>query len=506
MPQKIFQKILLLICVCFLAACGVQETETITPETHETPALPDTYSASIEEEKKVQLAIERRKEQTQIRKGDYMMTKNNPRAALEYYLPILAKLPDDIVLYQKIAKAYYGLKDWKNAYAYFVRVPISELTEEEISDMILSLFYSENAYDRTTELQKFAFTEHQREYYEIMSSCYFGIETCADKLWNYQWSEPRLLELQKIVKDSYKVTPDQQYRNLLIAQKLYEQKMFRIVGMITSEILANNPNYHEAKKMRAFSLYELGKYADARDLMLSYFQDNSDDIEVIIRLGETYTFLWDYKTANLYLNNAIMAGYTPKTILERRLAYNYAKLGDTEWMTKVLSYLLQEENVTEDDFAVAISLAIEKNDYNRAYSWAYAGIKKFPNSKILAPLYIQSLRLANKKTDALVYISGLSENMLNLPMVQLEKWILLFSQENFEDSEKIFDELIAYDENADFAIEAQEYKDKITEIKKQKEAEAAALSGALLSGSTLSGEIIQTEATSTNFSKNFWDD
>ncbi len=90
-------------------------------------------------------------------------------------------------------------------------------------------------------------------------------------------------------------------------------------------------------------------------------------------------------------------------------------------MTKVLSYLLQEENVTEDDFAVAISLAIEKNDYNRAYSWAYAGIKKFPNSKILAPLYIQSLRLANKKTDALVYISGLSENMLNLPMVQLEK-------------------------------------------------------------------------------------
>lgn len=67
--------------------------------------------------------------------------------------------------------------------------------------------------------------------------------------------------------------------------------MFRIVGMITSEILANNPNYHEAKKMRAFSLYELGKYADARDLMLSYFQDNSDDIEVIIRLGETYTFL-----------------------------------------------------------------------------------------------------------------------------------------------------------------------------------------------------------------------
>lgn len=505
MKTKFLQKFLWIPLLLLIASCA-QEKEIITPETHTTPELPQTYDASIEEEKKVQLAIERRKEQTQIRKGDYMMTKNNPRAAIEFYLPLLTKLPDDIVLYKKIAKAYFGLKDWKNAYAYFVRVPISELSEEEISEMILSLFYSEHSYDRGVELQKFAFTDHQREYYEIMNFCYYGIETCADKLWNYAWDEPKLLELQKIVKDSYKVTPDQQYRNLLIAQKLYEQKMFRIVGMITSEILANNPNYHEAKKMRAFSLYELGKYSDSVELMLSYFEDNSDDMEVIIRLGEAYTFLEDYKTANLYLNNAIMAGYSPKTILERRLAYNYAKLSDTEGMTKVLSYLLQEENVTEDDFAVAISLAVEKSEFQRAYSWAYAGIKKFPNSKILAPLYIQSLRLAGKKTDALVYVSGLSEAMLNLPMIQLEKWILLFSQENFEDSEKIFDELIAYDDNADFAMEAAEYKEKIQEIKKQKEAEAALLSGATVSGETLSGTRVSTPTTTQNISTNFWDE
>ena len=53
-------------------------------------------------------------------------------------------------------------------------------------------------------------------------------------------------------------------------------------------------------------------------------------MEIIIRLGEVYTYLVDYVSANLYFNNAITQGYTPKTILERRLAYNYAKLGDTE--------------------------------------------------------------------------------------------------------------------------------------------------------------------------------
>lgn len=40
-------------------------------------------------------------------------------------------------------------------------------------------------------------------------------------------------------------------------------------------------------------------------------------------------------------------------------------------MTKVLSYLLQEEDVAEDDFAVGITLAIMKNETQRAYSWAY---------------------------------------------------------------------------------------------------------------------------------------
>lgn len=88
---------------------------------------------------------------------------------------------------------------------------------------------------------------------------------------------------------------------------MYEYKMYRIVGMITSEILANEQNYQEAKKMRAFALYELGKYQEAKELLLSYLESNSEDMEVIIRLGEVHTFLKDYISANLYFNNAILA-------------------------------------------------------------------------------------------------------------------------------------------------------------------------------------------------------
>ena len=74
------------------------------------------------------------------------------------------------------------------------------------------------------------------------------------------------------------------------------------------------------------------------------------------------------------MNNAILAGYTPKINLERRLAYNYSLLSDTVGMMKVLNYLLQEQDATEDDYAVAISAAINLSDYSRAQNWAEQGL------------------------------------------------------------------------------------------------------------------------------------
>lgn len=248
--------------------------------------------------------------------------------------------------------------------------------------------------------------------------------------------------------------------------RLYEQGMYRLSGMITSEILAAIPQYQEVKKLRAFSLYELGKYHESREILLEYLVSHPDDLEVIVRLGEIATFLGDYLTANLYFNNAIMAGYTPKTLIERRLAYNYAKIGDKEGMKKVLAYLLQEEDVAEDDFAVAISLAISQNENIRAYAWAHEGIKRFPESKILTPLYLQSLRLVGKYSDAEMILNALTSDIQSLPLVQLEKAILLFHRSEYTDAQAIFGVLRDLDPNADFSYEAEEYLLQIRAIEK----------------------------------------
>jgi uncharacterized protein HemY len=114
-------------------------------------------------------------------------------------------------------------------------------------------------------------------------------------------------------------------------------------------------------------------------------------------------------------------------------------------MEKVLGYLLQEKDVTEDDFAVAISLAFDQNDNNRAYSWAFEGTHRFPDSKTLLPLYLQALRLSGNTHQAQVLIDSLPETTRNLPLIRLEQGILYYRAARYTEAKRIFESLSAFD-------------------------------------------------------------
>ncbi len=289
--------------MCLLALTGcvsmpdakntaTESTSGVTiSETGEKESPLDTYQSHLDESTKVDLARNRRSQLDDIRKGDYMMTKHNPEAALGFYLPVLEKLPEDVVLEKKIAMAYFLMKDWRNAYAHFIRVPFSELSQDEQSSVLFALFYDEHPPERSQEIEKLPLSVGDKEYITIMNGCYGGAEACFNALHAYSGSETRVLDLQKIKDDAPKISPDVNYRDFMLATKLYEQKMYRIAGMIASEILARDPTYIPVKKLRGFALFELGKYNEARDILVSYLELRPDDTEVIVRLGEVFTFL-----------------------------------------------------------------------------------------------------------------------------------------------------------------------------------------------------------------------
>ena len=203
----------------------------------------EKYQKELTDAERIELIRERRKELDSIRKGDYFALKNNPDEALTYYLTVAEKLPDDVVIQKKIGHAYYLKKDWKNAYAAYVRTPIDELTVDEQAEMLTSLFSDESQFDRIGELSRIPTATGTQDYYRILDTCYTGIHNCIVSTLAYSGTSTEVMSLQSGIRDAAKISPDYQYRNFTTAAKLYEYGAYRASAILSREILANRPDY-----------------------------------------------------------------------------------------------------------------------------------------------------------------------------------------------------------------------------------------------------------------------
>jgi hypothetical protein len=92
----------------------------------------------------------------------------------------------------------------------------------------------------------------------------------------------------------------------------------------------------------------------------------------------------DYETSNIYFNKAVLGGYKPKTVVERKLAYNYYVLDLPKNMFQVLGYLMLEPDVTEADVNNAVYLALSYDEMRNAGEWIKIGKEKFLEAQNLA--------------------------------------------------------------------------------------------------------------------------
>lgn len=452
-------KYILLIFLVVLTWC-TSVTSTETSEKTWTSGI--AYKKNLDPDVIVSLAKKRKSYMVGIRKGDFYSLRNAPEEALSYYLSVHEKLPDDQIVSKKIAHVYFLLKNWTQSYQTYVTVPIGEMTEDEQSEFFSALFFDESRTDRLSELERIPTSTGSKDYYKLVDACYTWAHNCVTLIQSYSGSEVRIQDLQSQIKKAEKVSTDTSYRNFLLAAKFYEQGMFRVSEKLTREILIDRPDYNEVVKMLGFSLYELGNYEESKKFLLKYLEKNPTDLETIVRMGEVHFSLGDYVSSNLYINNAILAWYTPKTNLERRLAYNYSLLGDTPGMIKVLNYLLQETDATQDDYAVAISAALAQWDNERARNWAAQWLGLYKNSNMLKPLYIEALRLTGDRDSASSIIQNTTEeDMVKNPHYILEKAILLFDSGNITEAKKVFTTILSLEWWEDVNTEAKAYVDRI---------------------------------------------
>lgn len=330
-----------------------------------------------------------------IRKGDYLSLKNDRESALRSYLSAYVRLKDDNVLERKIAGAYFDLKEFGNAYKYYKRVPFVDLEDREKKQMLQSIMFDESIPIKSAEIKKLGLSQDELTYYWYVENCYTGIHNCVVALQTYTGSFTETKKLKDITYSYEKVSADFQYRNALLAWALFESEQYLASMKIAREITEKRPDYIIALKIAGYSAYELGKYREANTYLARYYTFETKDAKIAYILGLTNYYLEDYVTSNLYFNTAVLGGYTPKTELERRLVYNYYVLDDKKAMFKIFRYLLEEPDVTEDDFIIAVHIAQTDNNRAKAFLWANRGIEKFSDSDMLLALRAQTYLLTN---------------------------------------------------------------------------------------------------------------
>lgn len=305
------------------------------------------------------------------------------------------------MLERKIAGAYFDLKDFGGANKYYMKVPFVDLEESEKKKMITALMFDESITIKSTEIQKLGLSSDEMEHHGYVENCYTGIHNCVTGLESYSGSFEPTKKLKNIIDTYMKVSSDFQYRNILLAGAFFESKEYLAGAKIAAEIVEKRPDYKIAYKIAGYCNYELGKYQEANTYLGKYYAFESKDFATAYTLGLTNYYLEDYTTSNLYFNTAVLNGYTPKTELERRLLYNYYILGDKKGMFKIFRYLLKEPDVTEDDFVIAVYIAIEENDRAKGFLWVNEGMEKFSTSDML---YAEraNLYLLNNNTDKAV--------------------------------------------------------------------------------------------------------
>lgn len=376
------------------------------------------------------------------------------------------RLKDDNVLERKIAGAYFDLKDFSNAYKYYIKVPFVDLEETEKKKMLSALMFDESIIIKGTEIQKLGLPQDETEYYSYIENCYTGIHNCVTSLDSYTGSYEPIGKLKNIIDTYMKVSSDFHYRNILLAGAFFESKEYLAGAKIAAEITEKRPDYKIAYKIAGYCNYELGKYKESNTYLGKYYAFDTKDISTAYTLGLTNYYLEDYTTSNLYFNTAVLNGYTPKTELERRLIYNYYTLGDKKGMFKIFRYLLKEPDVLEDDFIIAAHISTEENNRAKGFLWVNEGLSKFSDSDTLYALR-GDLYLLNNDLDhaAEDYSKAYSLNTKN-PVTTLGFAKLHFAKNNFASSREYIQSTKDIDSDGVFGEQAAELLKKIEDAEK----------------------------------------
>jgi len=351
MPHPFFTQKSLVLCslLLLLSSCGAKKTGAEVPPGQEPPEVqiePVSEIQKAEQKKEEQAERERasdallsgeaKKERAALlsKKADYLALNNEFHDALVIYERVIVLSPSDE--YKKKAAAIaFQAREYLKSIEWYTEVK-DILSTRGKEELLMSMRYTKDpAFQKT--LASIDIPDYLRQAYEVSWTCETTFIDCETSIKKYTYDYEPINTLKKALEDFKTLqNTDINYKEALLIGAFYKNKDYSTVIRVGANLLTRKPDYKPILKIVGFSAYLTNQYDRAENALKKYKSIDSKDPEVDFLLGLIYFDRGDYKLSNLYFNNAVTGGYTPKNIVERKLAYNYGVLGLNENMFQVL--------------------------------------------------------------------------------------------------------------------------------------------------------------------------
>ena len=375
--------------------------------------------------------------------GDLAMLEAHYSEAEKYYAAALLTTPNDTLLLGKYAMSLYNMKRYSDVVD--TLSPKSASLSGQTKEIFLrSYTRSEKIKDENIQ-KNTPLSKDEQEYIRIVRTCTTWIDNCIVVLNEYNgWYEPL-----KIMKESYvnskDITQDSYYRDSLIAGAWYKIWEPYLSHHLIKTVLGNRPDYIPAKKIAAFSAYDMWYYQDSNDLFISYLSQNPLDAAALFALWQTKMELKDWVGASDALNRWVLAWYAPKIDIERKIIQVDAQLKNYEHMLTVFGYILKDTSATSDDYTTALLVAIIQDSQLAMERWSEDAYKKYPNDPDVIAHYVATRYLLDKKQEGDTLLSQVSIENNSSIIMEYAKLLRAMSDHEYSQAQKILNNITKKD-------------------------------------------------------------
>lgn len=406
-----------------------------------------------EEEIEEQNKMEERKERIEllkkrfalrwiIKNAEEYLQSNQNELALKEYIKAYKENEHDEKILSKIANIYFDLKIYNQSIVYFKK--IQNISEKDKKTFLLSILYKWDYKTDTwikkllNKIKELVKNEEEVFYYLNSLHCSINFHDCKKNFENYfAKKEPtfdKLLDVKNAIKNynDFKIK-DLYYKDALIIWSFYKSWLYNLSIKLAYDLLKEKPDYKPMLIIIWNSSYKLNDIKTAKEYLIKYYSLEPTNSEISYILWNINYLQKDYITSNLYYNRALKNGFDDKTLLLKKLLYNYYILEDKRSMLNIFDSLLKQENANLTDYSLWI--------YNRLINWkndlaklrSETAIKKFETKKWHEIFYWYLWWIYREKKDlqkASEYIDKwLQINNLN-PLLTLNKRYLLEVQKD----------------------------------------------------------------------------